>query len=78
MKSLHKKKLEKLQRQFPKGVLRLDEQTLMSHSGDKWFASNPPEAVAFPKNAKTVSEILRYANKNNIPLTARGACASRC
>ena len=73
MKSIQKKKLEKLQRQFPKGVLRLDEQTLMSHSGDKWFASNPPEAVAFPKNAKTVSEILRYANKNNIPLTARGA-----
>ncbi|MDP6892930.1 MAG: FAD-linked oxidase C-terminal domain-containing protein [Verrucomicrobiota bacterium] len=73
MKSIRKKKLEQLQGQLPKGVLRLDEQTLLSHSGDKWFASNPPEAVAFPKNAKTVSEILRYANKHNIPLTARGA-----
>ena len=73
MKLIQKKKLEKLQGQLPKGVLRLDEQTRLSHSGDKWFASNPPDAVAFPKNAKTVSEILKYANKHNIPLTARGA-----
>ena len=73
MKLIQKKKFEKLQRQLPKGVLRLDDQTRFSYCGDKWFASNPPDAVAFPKNAKTVSKILKYANKNNIPLTARGA-----
>ena len=73
MNSIRRKKLEKLKGLLPKGVIRLDEKTLLNHSGDKWFASNPPDAVAFPKSAKSVSEVLKYANTHDIPLTARGA-----
>ena len=51
----------------------MDERTLAGHSGDKWFANHLPEAVAFPRSAKAVSQILKYANQHKIPLTARGA-----
>ncbi len=73
MNTARKRQLERLQRSLPKGALRMDERTLASHAGDKWFASHPPEAVAFPRSAKAVSQILQFANKNKIPLTARGA-----
>ena len=73
MRAGRKKQLEQLQCQLPKGVLRMDERTLAGHSGDKWFAIHPPEAVAFPRSAKAVSQILKYANQHKIPLTARGA-----
>jgi len=73
MRAARKKQLEQLQCQLPKGGLRMDDRTLAGHSGDKWFASHPPEAVAFPRSAKAVSHILKYANQHKIPLTARGA-----
>jgi glycolate oxidase len=73
MKAGRKKQLEQLQCQLPKGGLRMDERTLAGHSGDKWFSSHPPEAVAFPRSAKAVSQILEFANQHKIPLTARGA-----
>jgi glycolate oxidase subunit GlcD len=53
--------------------LDLREKTRAAHSGDKWFASRMPEAVAFPKNAETVSRILAVANRAKMPVTARGA-----
>ena len=43
------------------------------HAGDKWFATNPPDAVAFPRSAKAVAEILKFANRHRIPVTARGS-----
>ena len=49
MNTARKRQLERLQGSLPKGALRMDEQTLAGHSGDKWFASHPPEAVAFPE-----------------------------
>ncbi|MBO60414.1 MAG: FAD/FMN-containing dehydrogenase [Verrucomicrobiales bacterium] len=73
MKATRKRQLDQLQRRLPKGALRMDEKTLISHSGDKWFASHPPEAVAFPRSTKAVSQILQFANKHKIPLTARGS-----
>jgi len=73
MKAPRKRLLDQLQRRLPKGALRMDEKTLISHSGDKWFASHPPEAVAFPRSTKAVSQILQFANKNKIPITARGS-----
>ncbi len=66
-------KLGRLQRRLPKGVLKLDKEIRKAHTGDKWFASELPDAVAFPKTVKAVSEILRFASKNKIPVTARGA-----
>ena len=68
-----RKQLGQLQRRLPKGTLRTDERTLQRHAGDKWFATNPPDAVAFPRSAKAVSEILKFANRHRIPVTARGA-----
>lgn len=40
---------------------------------DKWFAAALPEIAVAPGTAKEVSAVLAYANKRNIPVTARGA-----
>lgn len=40
---------------------------------DKWFAASLPEIAVAPASAKEVSAVLAYANKRNIPVTARGA-----
>jgi glycolate oxidase len=58
---------------FPKGIVVSDAETLTTHSGDAWFASTLPQAVIFPRDAKDVSKVLRFANKRKIPVTARGA-----
>ena len=58
---------------FPKGVVVSDAETLTAHAGDAWFASTLPQAVVFPRKAKEVAAVLRFANKRNIPVTARGA-----
>src|ERR1041385_3013549 len=63
-------KLEKLLRP---GELRTDEAFCKKYAGDKWFASHLPEAVALPRNTEAVATILRFANQNKIPVTARGA-----
>ena len=50
-----------------------DDQTLAAHSGDKWFASETPEAVVFARSTSDVSKLLKFASKRKIPVTARGA-----
>ena len=50
-----------------------DAQTLAEHSGDKWFAHEMPEVVVFARSSDDVRELLRFANENKIPVTARGA-----
>ncbi len=50
-----------------------DDADLKAHSGDKWFASARPDAVAFPESAAEVAELLRFANAKKIPVTPRGA-----
>jgi len=64
---------KKLQERLASGELRLDEPTLTSHSGDKWFAEKLPEAVALPRSTKSVSSVLKFAYRHNIPVTPRGA-----
>ena len=66
-------KFASLQRKLLPDEFSLDEETRKKHSGDKWFAAALPDAVAFPRNAASVSKILAFANKHNIPVTARGA-----
>jgi len=44
-----------------------------AHAGDAWFARTTPEAVFFPRKAEDVSKLLRFANRRQIPVTARGA-----
>ncbi len=55
------------------GEIFLQPATLAKYAGDKWFAMHQPDAVALPRSAKSVSKILRFANKHKIPVTPRGA-----
>jgi len=54
-------------------VVADDEQTLAEHSGDKWFSHESPEVVVFAQSTNDVCKLLRFANENKIPVTARGA-----
>ena len=58
---------------YAKGIVVSDAETLSAHAGDAWFASTLPQAVIFPRKAEDVAEVLRFANKRRIPVTARGA-----
>src|SRR5438132_1149399 len=50
-----------------------DARTLEDHSSDKWFAHETPEVVIFARSTDDVKKLLRFANENKIPVTARGA-----
>ncbi|HEX8678948.1 MAG TPA: FAD-binding protein, partial [Chthoniobacterales bacterium] len=54
-------------------VVANDEATLAAHGGDKWFANHAPEVVVFAENTAHVSAVLRFADEQKIPVTARGA-----
>lgn len=54
-------------------VVSDDAEVLEAHSGDKWFASHAPEAVVFAESTEQVSQLLKFASANRIPVTARGA-----
>ena len=65
--------LTRLQRELPTGTLRLEPKFLAKFTGDKWFAAHLPEAVALPRTAAAVAQILGFASEYRIPVTARGA-----
>jgi glycolate oxidase len=65
-------KLLRLKKTLP-GEIFLQPATLAKYAGDKWFAAHQPDAVALPRSTKSVAAILRFANQNKIPVTARGA-----
>jgi glycolate oxidase len=46
---------------------------IVSHSGDKWSASHPPDAVVFAESTADVAAVLAFAHQRNIPVTTRGA-----
>ena len=46
---------------------------LEAHAGDKWFASHAPEVVVFAESTEQVSNLLKFASANKIPVTARGS-----
>jgi glycolate oxidase len=50
-----------------------DAETLAAHSGDKWFAAETPEVIVFAKSTSDVSQLLKFASQNKVPVTARGA-----
>jgi glycolate oxidase len=62
-----------LQKLLPKNRVSTDPAILSAHAGDAWFASHRPEAVVFPRSAREVSLVLRFAHRRRIPVTARGA-----
>ena len=49
-----------------------DSETLVAHSGDKWFAAHQPEAVVFARSTSDVSKLFQFASRENVPVTARG------
>lgn len=50
-----------------------EPEVLASHASDKWFASRRPDVVVFPRTTAEVSQLMRFAHRNGIPVTARGA-----
>jgi glycolate oxidase len=50
-----------------------DAETLAAHSGDKWFAAETPEVVVFAGSTSDVSKLLKFASREKVPVTARGA-----
>src|ERR1700737_655636 len=50
-----------------------DAKTLAAHSGDKWFAAQEPEVVVFARSTSDVSKLLKFASREKIPVTPRGA-----
>jgi glycolate oxidase len=50
-----------------------DAETLAAHRGDKWFAAETPEVVVFARSTMDVSKLLKFASREKIPVTARGA-----
>jgi glycolate oxidase len=65
--------LRQLQKGVPAGELQLDPAVLRQYSGDKWFATHLPDAVALPRSTGTVQKVLRFASAHRVPVTARGA-----
>lgn len=63
----------RLKKNLPAGEIALRPQVLAQYAGDKWFAAHKPDAVALPRSTKSVSAILRFANRHRIPVTPRGA-----
>jgi glycolate oxidase subunit GlcD len=66
------RQLRQLKKILP-GEIFLEPATLAKYASDKWFAVHQPDAVALPRNTKSVSKILAFAHKNKIPVTPRGA-----
>src|SRR5438477_2583165 len=49
-----------------------DPNSIAAHSGDKWFATHPPDLVVFARSTDDVSKLLHFASREKIPVTARG------
>ncbi|MEY4386792.1 MAG: hypothetical protein RLY20_2075 [Verrucomicrobiota bacterium] len=62
-----------LRKLLPKDELAFSADALKAHSGDKWFAAHLPEAVATPRTAQGIAKVLKFAQRHDIPVTARGA-----
>lgn len=73
MTSQHLRQLRRLSRRLARGEIRFDARTLAAYAGDKWFATHQPDAVAFPRNTRSVARILAFAHRQRIPVTPRGA-----
>jgi glycolate oxidase len=55
--------------------VRTDPEDLYAYSSDAtyYFVRGNPDAVVLPENAGEVSKVVKYAAKNRIPVTPRGA-----
>jgi len=53
-------------------IVANDPDTLVAHSGDKWFAVHEPEVVVFARSTNDVGKLLQFASREKVPVTARG------
>jgi glycolate oxidase len=67
------KLLAQLKRVLPAGEVSFAPAVLADHAGDKWFAAHLPDVVVLPRSTKSVSALLRFANRHRLPVTPRGA-----
>src|SRR5438552_1022235 len=63
----------KLTRLLGAKIVSDEPRVLDEHSRDKWFASALPEVVVFAETTEHVSKLLRFASREKIPVTPRGA-----
>lgn len=54
-------------------IVHPDEETLLAHASDKWYASSLPEAVVLAETTQQVADVMRFASERGIPVTPRGA-----
>ncbi len=59
-------------------ILRADQistaaDVLAEHASDKWHASALADVVVFPENTREVSEVVRFAAHNKLPIYTRAA-----
>ena len=73
MNSFNAKHLSRLKKLLPTGEVLFKDSVLEKYSGDKWFATHKPDVVVLPRSTKSVSALLRFANRHRIPVTPRGA-----
>jgi len=62
----------KLRKILDNRIVADDPETVAAHSGDKWFAKHSPEVVVFARSTADVSNLLQFASRENVPVTARG------
>ncbi|MEN9733854.1 MAG: hypothetical protein RLZ45_1849 [Verrucomicrobiota bacterium] len=62
-----------LERSLDPGEWDRSLEVRQAHAGDKWYASNLPDAVALPCSAESVAKVLAFAHRHGLPVTPRGA-----
>jgi glycolate oxidase len=70
---INAKHIDRLRRIVGKGNVLTSKEDMVAYSYDgtsMW--SHQPDVVVFPTNAAEISEILKFANENGIPVTPRG------
>lgn len=68
--------LEKELKEIIKGEVLFDDVTRHIYSFGASIYKIKPKGVVIPRDKGDVAELVKYAFKHNIPLTARGACTS--
>ncbi|MDD5311128.1 MAG: anaerobic glycerol-3-phosphate dehydrogenase subunit C [Candidatus Omnitrophica bacterium] len=68
--------LEKELRKIIKGDVLFDDLTRHIYSFGASIYKIRPKGIVIPKDKDDVAALVKYAFRNNIPLTARGACTS--
>ena len=53
--------------------ISIDRSDIESHSIDKWLVGNPPDVVVFAETTDDVVRVIKFAHKNQVPVTTRGA-----